>query len=213
MRQIPSCEDPGTSVDIAIDLLNTANGVQRTEDPNTQWISPQELPNGRRFRSVKEAEEWAVALAEQMADQWPYLRQPIRAVTLGYARKRGWNVDERIALCREATRHGTDETFLILPKWALCELVVTHELAHAAVLEFEPTHGPVWCRAFVSLLDRGMGFAVADFVASRLKDAGATFATDLRIERHRETSERVLRMDRPRNNRRLQRLLLGLSDA
>ena len=63
-------------------------------------------------------------------------------------------------------------------RWALRELVVLHELAHHLTPGELPSHGPYFCRTFLSLGEQRLGVAVRDRLAEELRREGGRLQVD-----------------------------------
>jgi putative metallohydrolase (TIGR04338 family) len=111
------------------------------------------VPAEQVFRDLPAVRRYASRLtsAAPMAQRWP------RAARVGFRPRRGakrahYDSAAHVIALPPAERGGS---------WALRELVVLHELAHAVTAGADPPHGPDFAAAFLELVETAVGPEVA----------------------------------------------------
>ncbi|MGZ4618743.1 MAG: TIGR04338 family metallohydrolase [Frankiaceae bacterium] len=119
-----------------------------------------DLPAVRRYAS------WLTATA-QVTQRWP------EAAGVGFRPRRGaqrahYDRAAHVIALPPAERGGS---------WALRELVILHELAHALTAGADPPHGPAFTAAFVDLVEIAAGPEVAFLLRHAFDYLGVSVAS------------------------------------
>lgn len=140
------------------------------------------LPRGREYPTMREAQRRVDAI---VGSEW-WKRNAVNG---------GWKTHVHVEDGRGRRRALSYGGSIALPKWARCERVILHELAHEAMPRGE-RHGPNFARTLHGMFRRFMGREVADAflvecAARGVKIAGKRLPRSRVTEEHREAAAKT----------------------